>query len=148
MADKFWNRKSGKYEVIFSAPSVNLTQVGNVIVPVPYPVSEKMGGSKDVTDKSGKKVKVNGKYTYNHASNSNEVSGDGKGSKKGVKSGTVEGKSTPIKATASTSVKTNGKFVVREGDLQKNARRQHHRQDHLQRERLDQQDQGQRGNRR
>ena len=119
MADKFWNRKSGKYEVICCAPSVNLTQMGNAIVPVPYPVNEKMGGSKNVTDKGGKKVKINGKYAYHHASNSNEVSGDGKGSKKGVKSGTVEGKSEPIKATASKSVKTNKKFIVREGDLQK-----------------------------
>lgn len=113
MADKFWNRKSSKYEVIYSAPSVNKTQVGNAVVPVPYPVTQKM----NTASKVAKNVNLNGKPAYHKGSHSTRVKGDGKGRLGGVASGTVEAKSEPL--LHSFSVKTNKKFIVREGDLQK-----------------------------
>ncbi len=113
MADKFWNRKSGKYKVIGIAPSVNKTQIGNAVVPVPYPVQEEMSKAAKVS----KNVKVNGKPAYHKGSNSSRVTGDGPGKLGGIVSGTVEAKSEPL--LHSFTVKTNKKFVVREGDLQK-----------------------------
>jgi uncharacterized Zn-binding protein involved in type VI secretion len=113
MADKFWNRKSGKYKVIGIAPSVNKTQIGNAVVPVPYPVQEKMSKAAAVS----KNVKINGKPAYHKGSNSSRVTGDGPGKLGGIVSGTVEAKSEPL--LHSFTVKTNKKFVVREGDLQK-----------------------------
>ncbi|WP_086930361.1 RHS repeat-associated core domain-containing protein [Agarilytica rhodophyticola] len=114
MPNKFWARKDSKYKVVSSAPSVNLTPIGNAIVPVPYPVSEKLSKAVATADD----VLVNGKPTYIHGSDTTSVKGDGKGSKGGVKSGTVEAKSQPIKAMASPTVKANKQHVVREGDLQ------------------------------
>ncbi|MEO0443222.1 MAG: PAAR-like domain-containing protein, partial [Pseudomonadota bacterium] len=114
MANKFWARKDSKYTVVSSAPSVNLTQVGNQVVPIPYPVSQKL--SKAVA--TSKDVLVNGKQTYIHGSDTTSVVGDGRGSKGGIKSGTVEAKSQPIVAMASPTVKVNKQRVVREGDLQ------------------------------
>ena len=113
MANKFWNRKVGKYKVVHCAPSVNKTQVGNAVVPIPYPVTEDMGGA----GKVAKNVKLNGKPAYHKGSNSAEVSGDGQGKLGGIISGTVEAKSEPL--LHSFSVKTNKQFIVREGDLQK-----------------------------
>ena len=113
MADKFWNRKSGKYKVVGSAPSVNKTQMGNVVVPVPYPVQEKIDKAAAVSSD----ININGKPAYHKGSNSSDVKGDGQGKLGGVVSGTVEAKSEPL--LHSSSVKTNKQFVVREGDLQK-----------------------------
>ena len=114
MANKFWARKSNKYTIISSAPSVNKTQVGNAVVPIPYPVTEKMGKAKDTATT----VKLNGDDAYIHGSNSVSVKGDGPGKLGGVKSGTVEAKSEPIVGTASPTVKSHGQRIVREGDLQ------------------------------
>jgi hypothetical protein len=116
---KFSVRKTNKCEVISAAPSVNLTQIGNAIVPIPYPVSQKLGKAKNTANKSGKKVKFAGDYAYHNKSNSKSVKGDGKGSKKGIKSGTVEAKSEPITGTSVSSVKINKQPMVIEGKLQK-----------------------------
>ena len=41
MPGNFWARKDSTFEVVGTAPSVNLTPIGNTIVPIPYPVVSK-----------------------------------------------------------------------------------------------------------
>jgi hypothetical protein len=74
MAKKFGARKGSKYKVACIAPSVNLTQVGNAIVPIPYKVQQKLSSGKKVPNKGG------------------------------VKSGTVEAKSESLVTTPSARI--------------------------------------------
>ncbi len=115
MPNKFWTRKSNNYTVVSSAPSVNLTKVGNAVIPIPYPVTEKLGKATATV----KNVKLNADTAYVHGSNTTAVKGDGHGKIGGIVSGTVEAKSEPIKSTASPSVTSHQQHIVREGDLQK-----------------------------
>ena len=68
-AKKFGARKGSKYTIISSAPSVNKTQVGNAVVPIPYPVNEKYSGS----DKVSEDVNFNGKGVFTMDANSKTV---------------------------------------------------------------------------
>jgi RHS repeat-associated protein len=111
MAKNFGARQDSKYEIISSAPSVNKTQVGNSVVPIPYPVSQKY----DAAASHSKDVNFNGKPAFLKSSNSTEVKGDEQGKKGGVKSGTVNALAEPI--VSSTSVTINKEKVIRDGDL-------------------------------
>ncbi len=113
MAKKFGARQQNKYKIVSSAPSVNKTPMGNSVVPVPYPVNQ----TYDAADAVSKDVKFNGCGVFTESSHSSKVTGDERGSVGGVVSGTVSEKSEPVEF--SPSVKVNGKFVIREGDLHK-----------------------------
>lgn len=109
----FAARQSKKYEVVGSAPSVNLTQMGNAVVPVPYPVSIKLVPSNVVVPY----VFFNDKKVYVKKSTTTEVKGDEKGSKKGVVSGTVNGEAVAI--VYAPTIKVDGSNLVRVGDMYK-----------------------------
>ncbi|WP_428739011.1 PAAR-like domain-containing protein, partial [Sulfurimonas sp.] len=113
MAEKFGARKSDKYILVSSAPSVNKTPMGPSVVPVPYPVTQEL----DLADAASKDVNFNSKGAFLKKSNSKQVKGDEPGTAKGVVSGTLSDKSEPI--LFSPSVKANGSNVIREDDLYK-----------------------------
>ncbi len=108
MAKQLGARKCGKQQVIFLAPSVNLT--GPYKVPIPYPVQYTLNSS----NKTSKDVFLNGNEAFTMDCDSDKVTGDEVGTEKGIKSMTVSSKSEPIKH--SSSVKVNGKKVVRCSD--------------------------------
>ena len=112
MADNLAARKNADYKIIGSAPSVNKTQVGNAVVPIPYPVQEDLSSALE----PAKDVNFNSDPVYLFNSNSSKVTGDGAGKLGGVVSGTVEAKSEPIQS--SSSVLINGQPLIRDGDLQ------------------------------
>ena len=112
MAKNIGAQKNSKHEIISCAPSVNKTQVGPSVVPIPYPVSQKLSSAA----KTSSDVKMNGNEAYIFNSNSSAVKGDAAGKLGGVKSGTVEAQSDPL--LASNTVKINNQKVIRAGDLQ------------------------------
>ena len=112
MADNLAAIKNADYKIIGSAPSVNKTQVGNAVVPIPYPVQEDLSSALE----PAKDVNFNSDPVYLFNSNSSKVTGDGAGKLGGVVSGTVEAKSEPIQS--SSSVLINGQPLIRDGDLQ------------------------------
>ncbi|MDD5084404.1 MAG: DUF4150 domain-containing protein, partial [Candidatus Moranbacteria bacterium] len=112
MAKNFGARKNSKYKVVSSSPSVNKTPRGDSTPDVPYDVQQDLS----VADAVSPNVFFNGDPVYVKTSHSTKVTGDEKGSKGGVKSGTVSAQSDPIEA--SPSVFVNGKAVVRVGDVQ------------------------------
>ena len=112
MAKNFGARKNSKYKVVSSSPSVNKTPRGDSTPDVPYDVQQDLS----VADAVSPNVFFNGDPVYVKTSHSTKVTGDEKGSKGGVKSGTVGAQSDPIEA--SPSVFVNGKAVVRVGDVQ------------------------------
>ena len=111
MAKQTGARKCGKQTVVHMAPSVNWTKVGKHTVPIPYPVSYDLAQSREVSGN----VNFNSNEAFTMGSDSNKVKGDGKGRKKGVKSGTVSAQAEPIEH--SSSVRINCKQVVRCGDM-------------------------------
>lgn len=112
MAKNFGARKNSKYKVVSTSPSVNKTPRGDSTPDVPYDVQQDLS----VADAVSPNVFFNGDPVYVKTSHSTKVTGDEKGSKGGVKSGTVGAQSDPIEA--SPSVFVNGKAVVRVGDVQ------------------------------
>ena len=110
MAKQIGARKCGKQQVICISPSVNLTQIGNSVVPIPYPVQYTLSSS----NHTSKNVFFNDNEAFTLECDSNKVKGDAAGKKKGIKSHTVSDKSEPI--DSSKSVYVNGKQVVRCGD--------------------------------
>ena len=110
MAKQIGARKCGKQQVICISPSVNLTQIGNSVVPIPYPVQYTLSTS----NYTSKNVFFNDNEAFTLECDSNKVKGDAAGKKKGIKSHTVSDKSEPI--DSSKSVYVNGKQVVRCGD--------------------------------
>ena len=108
MAKQLGARKCGKQKVICLAPSVNKT--GSHRIPIPYPVNYDLNNSNSTSGD----VFFNSNEAFTMDSNSNKVTGDEVGSKKGVKSNTVSDKSEPI--DSSSSVRVNGEWVVRCAD--------------------------------
>ena len=103
-------RQDGCFKAVSMAPSFNLTPVGPAMPPLPYPTVSDLAGSVGVA----KSVRFNGKPVYTMASSQPDCKGDEQGSGGGVRSGTVNGEVRPT--SASTSVKVEGKRVVRDGD--------------------------------
>ncbi len=104
-------RKNGNFKAVSTAPSFNKTPVGNSTPPLPYGTTQDLGNSVSVVPT----VKLNGDpaYVLNQTTQPS-CKGDNPGVAKGVKSGTVNGKVTPTKA--STTVRMGGKPIVRQGD--------------------------------
>lgn len=112
MAKNFGARKNSDYKVVSTSPSVNKTPRGDSTPDIPYDVQEDLSGATNPSPN----VFFNGDPAYLHNSHSTKVTGDARGSKGGVKSGTVGGQSDPIEA--SPTVFINGQKLVRVGDVQ------------------------------
>lgn len=87
------------------------TTVGTSVVPIPYP---NVAQSSDA-DSTASSVKINGNPACNLNSNFAKSTGDQAGDKKGVVSGTTEGKAEFL--MGSFDVYIEGKPAVRQGDL-------------------------------
>ncbi len=90
---------------------VCLTPVGTSVVPIPYP---NVAQSSDAAS-TASSVKINGNPACNIKSNFSKSTGDEAGTKKGVASGTIQGKAEFI--LGSFDVFIEGKPAVRQGDL-------------------------------
>jgi len=96
---------------ILQTIDVCLTTVGPSVVPIPYPNVAK---SSDAAS-TASSVKINGNPACNIKSNFSKSTGDQPGDKKGIASGTTEGKAEFI--LSSFDVFIEGKPAVRQGDL-------------------------------
>ena len=92
-------------------PDVCLTQIGNVVVPIPYPNIAVSGD----TAKGSKTVKCDGNPICLKDSNFSKSTGDEPGNKKGVASGTIKEKAEFVTWSFDTFVE--GKNVERAFDL-------------------------------
>lgn len=108
---KLGAHKVSELKAVSTAPSINKTQVGSSVVPLPYPTTQDLGNSVGVVPT----VRFRGTPAYVlDQSTQPSCTGDSPGSLKGVKSGTVNGEVKPT--SASCSVRAGGKDVVRIGD--------------------------------
>ena len=102
------HKGSGGQSIVF--PDVCKTQIGNAIVPIPYP---NIGKAAD-TDKGPKSVVIDGKMPMVKGAVYTKSSGDEAGSKKGLMSGTNKDECEFM--MYSFDVKFEGKNVCRLGD--------------------------------
>lgn len=106
-----WSHKGSEATAINTAPNVCLTQVGNAVVPIPYPniakSSDLQGGTKT--------VKVEGHPAAIDGCCYSKSMGDEAGNRKGIISGTKGDKAEFT--NHSFDVKCEGKGVCRNGDL-------------------------------
>ncbi|WP_063895572.1 DUF4150 domain-containing protein [Burkholderia ubonensis] len=108
---KLGAHKVSEFKAVSTAPSINKTQVGSSVVPLPYPTTQDLGSSTGVVPT----VRFRGTPAYVlDQSTQPSCTGDSPGGLKGVKSGTVNGEVKPT--SASGSVRAGGKYVVRIGD--------------------------------
>ncbi len=105
-----WSHK-GSGGVATGGPDICLTQIGNTVVPIPYPNTAKSG---DLTGGS-KTVKVGGSSAAIDGCSYSKSTGDEAGNRKGVMSGTHKDKAEF--ANYSFNVKCEGKGVGRNADL-------------------------------
>lgn len=104
-------RKDAAFKAISTAPSINKTPVGPLMVPIPYPTVQDLGNSIN----TAKSVNFNGNPVYLlDLTSQSSCNGDGPGTGKGVRSGTVSGEVKPV--AGSRSVRIEGKHVIRNGD--------------------------------
>ena len=104
-------RKDTPFKAISTAPSINKTPAGPLMVPIPYPTVQDLGNSIN----TAKTVKFNGKPAYLlDLTTQGGCIGDAAGTGKGVRSGTVSGEVRPV--AGSRTVRIEGKQVVRNGD--------------------------------
>lgn len=108
--NKIGARKNGIFKAISTAPSFNYTPLGTGMVPLPYPTTIDLTNSAGVASS----VRFNGQPVYTLSSSQPSCKGDEHGSGGGIKSGTVNGEVKPT--GASTTVRAEGKRVVRDGD--------------------------------
>ena len=94
-----------------STIDICLTTVGPSVIPIPYP---NMAAASDVASVAGS-VKINGNGAANIKSNFSKSKGDKPGDKRGLMSGTNDGKAEFI--IGSFNVLIEGKPAVRQGDL-------------------------------
>ncbi|WP_199611911.1 DUF4150 domain-containing protein [Flocculibacter collagenilyticus] len=96
---------------VLSTVDVCLTQIGNSVVPIPYP-NVAMSSDADATASS---VLINGNPACHVKSNFKKSTGDQPGNKKGVASGTIKEKAEFL--MGSFNVLIEGNPAVRQGDL-------------------------------
>lgn len=96
--------------IVSLSPDVCLTPVGSSVVPIPYPVVDYCGHDKGYTPS----VRFTGKKAMVMRSCTTHVHGDAPGTKKGVKSGTVENICEPI--GHAEQVRAEGSHVIRHLD--------------------------------
>jgi len=97
-------------KIVSLSPDVCLTPVGSSVVPIPYPIVDYCGHDKDYTPS----VRFTGKKAMVLRSCTTHVHGDAPGTKKGVKSGTVENICEPI--GHADQVRAEGSHVIRHLD--------------------------------
>ncbi|MFL0799236.1 MAG: DUF4150 domain-containing protein [Agarilytica sp.] len=102
------HKGSGGLSAVF--PDVCLTQIGNSVVPIPYP---NIGKASDTT-KGPTSVKTDGKMPMVKGAQYSKSTGDQPGKKKGVASGTITDVCEFM--LYSFDVKFEGKNVCRMGD--------------------------------
>lgn len=96
--------------IVSLSPDVCLTPVGSSVVPIPYPVVDFCGHDENYTPS----VRFTSKKAMVLRSNTTHVHGDKPGTRKGVKSGTVEGICEPVGHAA--QVRAEGSCVIRHLD--------------------------------
>jgi hypothetical protein len=96
--------------IVSLSPDVCLTPVGSSVVPIPYPVVDYCGHDRSYTPS----VRFTGKKAMVMRSCTTHVHGDAPGTKKGVKSGTVESICEPI--GHASQVRAEGSNVIRHLD--------------------------------
>ncbi len=96
--------------IVSLSPDVCLTPVGSSVVPIPYPVVDYCGHDRNYTSS----VRFTGYRAMVMRSCTTHVHGDAPGTKKGVKSGTVESICEPI--GHASQVKAEGSHVIRHLD--------------------------------
>jgi hypothetical protein len=102
---------AGDMKAVSAAPSINLTPMGPLQVPAPYPVIADLTNALECVEHvrfNGRPAMVLGQ-SYQPA-----CKGDGPGTGKGVKSGTLNGEVRPT--AGSSTVRVNNKPLLREGD--------------------------------
>ena len=108
---KIGARQDGGFKAISTAPSFNKTPVGNSIPPLPYPTTQDLGNSAS----PAKSVRFNGNAAYVIDKTTQPGgTGDGPGTAKGVRSGTVTGKVKPT--GAAKHFRAENHYVVQQGD--------------------------------
>ena len=104
-------RKDAAFKIICCVPSINKTQVGPAVVPIPYPVMQDFSTAKEPSSN----VNFNSNAAYIFKSSLEAVKGDEAGKLGGVKSGKVGG--AVESKDSSKSVKINKQEVLRVGDM-------------------------------
>lgn len=103
-------RDVGQALVVCTSPDVCKTPIGSSTPPIPYQITGRLGddanASRNVFLTSLKAFKFDSQVTH--------VTGDEPGAAKGIRSGTVGDIAEP--KTASTVVRVNGQWLVRDGD--------------------------------
>ena len=112
MAENVIARKQSKWTVPSIAPDVCKTPMGGATPPVPYPVTAEL----QTAEGNAKSVRANGKpVVVFDMSLVPTTNGDQAGVANGMKSGTVGAKCYPKEK--SSTVRAEGKLVIRHGDL-------------------------------
>jgi Domain of unknown function (DUF4150) len=106
-------RQIGTAYVVSVTPDVCLTPMGATAVPVPYPII----GTFDNAALLAMSVRMCGRPTFTTSSQVTRVQGDEAGTAGGVMSGV--NRSTCESVTASTTVRAEGNFILRDGDVLK-----------------------------
>lgn len=109
--NKIGARKNANFKAVSTAPSINKTPVGSSTPPLPYPTSQDLSNSVNVTPT----VRFNtDPVVVLDQSKQPSGTGDDPGTAKGVKSNTVNGEVKPTGACK--TVRCEGKQTVREND--------------------------------
>jgi hypothetical protein len=103
-------RDTDAAKIISLSPDVCLTPCGSSVVPIPYPVVDYCGHDESYTPS----VRFTSQKAMVLRSNTTHVHGDAPGTKKGVKSRTVEGICEPI--GHASQVRAEGSYVIRHLD--------------------------------
>jgi len=103
-------RDVGQAIVVCTAPDVCKTPIGSSTPPIPYQITGRLGDDANTSQN----VFLTGLKAFKFDSVVTNVKGDEPGSAKGIKSGTVGDIAEP--KTASTVVRVNGQWLVRDGD--------------------------------
>lgn len=103
-------RDVGQALVVCTTPDVCKTPIGSSTPPIPYQITGKLGDDANTSQN----VFLTGLKAFKFDSVVTNVTGDEPGAAKGIKSGTVGDIAEP--KTASTIVRVNGQWLVRDGD--------------------------------
>jgi hypothetical protein len=103
-------RDVGKAIVVCTAPDVCKTPIGSSTPPIPYQITGKLGDDANTSQN----VFLTGLKAFKFDSVVTHVTGDEPGTATGIKSGTVGDIAEP--KTASSVVRVNGQWLVRDGD--------------------------------
>ncbi len=108
---KIGARQEGSFKAVSTAPSFNKTPVGNSTPPLPYPTTQDLGNSVSPANS----VRFNGSPAYVIDKTTQPAgTGDGPGTAKGIRSGTVTGQVKPT--GAASHFRAEKHYVVQQGD--------------------------------